>query len=250
MPASDRIEAGMELEIVASVTDAETPVELLTYSWAAMPAGGTFTGTGSRVRWRAPAGAASPGTYSFTLTVSEQYSSQGQSQTNTVSSSSTAVHYNDPVAEITGLAVQFYRDFGTYTVGAAECVRNFSNSCGGKIEEQQQIQDNRDRTDFRIAGSSLFGSPAVTIGSQRVTAQYLQRCQFEDVEIRTGRRYRVDGECFLTAVYETWRWWLCTSNFRNGVVTGPFLSGVPLSGLAETLRRRLEPMAPGSRVGR
>ena len=245
---ADRVEAGTEVEVVATVTDAETPVEQLTYTWSAMPAGGVFTGTGTRVRWRAPSGASSPDTYRFVVTVSEQYTSQGQPQTNTVTSSSSGTHYNDSVAEITAVAVQFYKDFGTYSVSAAECVRNFSNSCPGKTEEQQQIQDNRNRTDFRIVGSALLGSPSVSIGSQRVTGEYRQRCQFEDVEIRTGRRYRVEGSCFLTAVYENWRWWLCDSHFQEPiVVSGPFLSGLPLSDLSESLRRRILPMTTGSR---
>ena len=146
-----------------------------------------------------------------------------------------------------GHAAQFYKDFGTYSVSATECVRNFSNSCSGKTEELRDIQDNRNRTDFRIVGSTLLGSPAVSIGSQRVTAEYRQRCQFEDVEIRTGRHYRVEGGCFLTAVYENWRWWLCESHFQEPiVVTGPLLSGLPLSGFSKSLRQRLLPMAPGS----
>jgi hypothetical protein len=248
VPSADRIEAGVELEVVATVTDAETPVEQLTYNWSAMPAGGVFTGTGARVRWRAPSGAMSPDTYRVALTVSEQYMSQGQLLTNTVSSASSDIHYNDSIAEITGIAAQFYRDFGTYSVSAAECVRNFSNSCSGKAEELRDIQDNRNRTDFRIVGSTLLGSPSVSLGNQRVTAEYRQRCQFEDVEIRTGRRYRVEGGCFLTAVYESWRWWLCESHFQEPiVVSGPFMSGLPLSGLSESLRRRILPMAPGSR---
>ena len=243
---ADRVEAGTEVEVVATVTDAETPVEQLTYTWSAMPAGGVFTGTGTRVRWRAPSGASSPDTYRFAVTVSEQYTSQGLPQTNTVTSSSVGTHYNDSVAEITAVAAQFYKDFGTYGVSATECVRNFSNSCPGKAEEQQQIQDNRNRTDFRIVGSTLLGSPTVSIGSQRVTGEYRQRCQFEDVEIRTGRRYRVEGGCFLTAVYENWRWWLCDSHFQEPiVVSGPFASGLPLSDLSESLRRRILPMAPG-----
>ena len=242
---ADRVEAGTEVEVVATVTDAETPVEQLTYTWSAMPAGGVFTGTGARVRWRAPSGASSPDTYRFIVTVSEQYTSQGLPQTNTVTSSSSGTHYNDSVAEITAVAAQFYKDFGTYSVSATECVRNFSNSCSGKAEELVDIQNNRNRTDFRIVGSTLLGSPAVSIGSQRVTGEYRQRCQFEDVEIRTGRRYRVEGGCFLTAVYENWRWWLCESHFQEPiVVSGPFLSAVPLSGLSEQLRRRLEPMGP------
>jgi hypothetical protein len=33
---------------------------------------------------------------------------------------------------------------------------------------------------------------------------------------------RVSGDCDLTSVYEQRRWWLCTSNFNNGVLH-PFM---------------------------
>ena len=113
-----------------------------------------------------------------------------------MSSSSAGTHYNDSVAEISAIAAQFYQDFGTYSVSAAQCVRNFSDSCNGKAEELRDIQDNRNRTDFRIVGSTLLGPPSVSVGNQRVTGEYRQRCQFEDEEIRTGRRYRLEGGCY------------------------------------------------------
>ena len=242
----ERVEAGGEVEVVATVTDAETPVDRLTYTWSAMPAGGTFSGTGARVRWTAPAGATSPDTYRFVVNVTEQYTSEGRLQTNTVTSSSAGTHYNDSVAEITAIATQFYRDFATFSVSAADCVRNFSDRCSGKSEELRDIQDNRNRTDFRIAGGVLLGSPSVSVGSQRITAEYRQRCQFEDIEIRNGRRWRVEGGCYLTAVYENWRWWLCESHFQEPiVVTGPFVAGTPLTRVPEDVRRRLRTMVPG-----
>lgn len=247
----ERVEAGGEIEVVATVTDPETAVEQLTYAWAALPAGGAFTSTGSRVRWRAPSGATSPDAYRFVLTVSEVYTSQGQMQTNTVTGSSAEVHYNDSVAEISAIAAQFYRDFATFTVSAAECVRNFSDRCSGKSEELRDIQDNRNRTDFRIAGGALLGSPSVSVDSQRITADYRQRCQFEDIEIRNGRRWRIEGGCYLTAVYDNWRWWLCESHFQEPiVVTGPFVAPVPWSSLSDGLKRRIELMAPGRRTQR
>lgn len=247
--SAERVEAGVEIEVVATVTDPETVVDQLSYAWAAMPTGGTFIGTGSRVRWRAPSGATSPDAYRFVLTVSEVYTSQGQLQTNTVTGSSTDVHYNDSIPEIIAIAAQFYRDFATYTVSAAQCVRNFSDSCQGKAEELRDIQDNRNRTFFRIVGGTLLASPAVSIGSQRTTAEYRQRCQFEDVEIATGRRWRVEGNCYLTAVYESWRWWLCESHFQEPIiVTGPFVAAVPWSSLSDAVKRQIELMAPGSVV--
>ena len=125
-----------------------------------------------------------------------------------------------------------------------QCVRNFSDACGGKAEEREQIEDNRNRTDLRIVGSTLFGSPRISLRTSGVDATFTQRCQFEDVEIRLGRRWRVDGDCFLTAVYENWRWWLCTSNFfASGPPTSPFGFGGPSTRPSE---REFRAMAPGT----
>ena len=57
----------------------------------------------------------------------ESYVSQGVTQKNDVSSS-VQVHYNDSPAELVGLATQFYKDFWTFSVSPADCVRNFSDS--------------------------------------------------------------------------------------------------------------------------
>lgn len=235
------IEAATELSVTASVTDAETPVDQLTYTWTATPAGGEFIGTGRAVRWKAPAGATSPGSFVLNVTVSEQYTSQGILITNTATGSSSPIRYNDSPAEINGIAVQFYADFGNYQISADQCVRNFSDSCSGKREERSQIADNRRRTDLRIVGSTLLGAPSIAINSRRTSATFTQRCRFEDVDLRNGQRWRVEGDCFLSAVYENWRWWLCTSNFNNGVVSGPVAAAVVPS------MRELRLMAPGWR---
>jgi hypothetical protein len=219
--SAGRAEAGSEVVVTAVVTDAETAVSELQFAWSAVPTAGTFSGSGLQVRWTAPAGAASPGTYQIRLTVSERYVSQGQLLTNATEGLTGSIHYNDSLSEINELATQFYQDFGTFSTSANQCVRNFSNSCRGKAEERDQIQDNRDRTDYRIVGSALFGTPLINVRASQVEATFAQRCRFEDVEIRSGHRWRAEGDCLLTAVYEDWRWWLCTSSFVNGVVTGP-----------------------------
>lgn len=216
--SAPRADADQEIEVTAFVQDTETPLDQLTYTWSALPATGVFAGTGPLVRWRAPRQQKTPDDYTLTLTVTEKYTSAGQPQENKVSSSVT-VHYNDSVAEVNALAVQFYKDFGAYDVGAAECVRNFSGNgtCASEKEmELQQIQANRDRRDYRIVGSTLNMTPLITLDSSMTGATFLQSCTFDDVSTVNGKHTLTTGDCYLTAVYENWRWWLCKSNFLDG----------------------------------
>lgn len=216
-----RVDANQEVEVTASVQDAETPLDQLIYAWSASPANGTFTGNGPLARWRAPGQQKTPDIYTLTLTVTEKYMSAGQAQENRVSSSVT-VHYNDSVAEVNALAVQFYKDFGTYEASATECVRNFSDNgtCASeKQAELEQIQANRNRRDYRIVGSTLNMTPNITVDSRMTGATFLQSCTFDDVSTVNGKHTLTTGDCLLTAVYENWRWWLCRSNFLNGMAT-------------------------------
>jgi hypothetical protein len=220
--SADRVEADHELDVTASVTDAEVAPETLTYMWSASPANGTFTGSGPVVRWRAPTQQKTPDLYTLTLTVTETFLSAGLPKQNQVSST-VQVPYNDSPAEVRALAEEFYKDFGNSSVSAAACVRNFSDSCRGKQEELANIQGNRDRTDYRIVGSTLSSSPHLTFDSGMTRGTFLQPCTFEDVSTTTGKRQRVSGDCYLSTVYEQWRWWLCDSHFFNGMVTSESL---------------------------
>ncbi len=204
-----RLEAGGQLQLTASVTDTETPVDQLTYTWAATPPGGTFIGTGSQVAWQAPQQQPSPAVYTLTLTVTESYS--GGQQQHTVSSS-VQVHYNDSDAEITGLVIQFLDDFSTFSVSPAAAVRNFSDSCPGKADELQDITLNRQL--FHIRGGTYFVS-SIGYDSPRTFADIVAPCTFFDTVIATGVDQTVVGTCLLTAVYENWRWLLCDSHFAG-----------------------------------
>lgn len=205
-----RIEAGLELEVTASVQDAESSADQLTYTWTAAPTSGTFVGTGARVMWRAPVGADSPDTYTLTLTVSETYRSEGVQRENRVSSSA-QVRYNDSVAEISKITSEFLTDFGTYTVSPEQCVRNFSDNCPGKADELEDIRNNRRL--FQIL-SATFTISSVAIHSDATRADITAPCTFVDIEKATGRRETVTGTCKLRSVYESFRWFLCESRFE------------------------------------
>lgn len=212
-----RVEADTEVQLTATVQDAETPVASLTYQWSSQPAAGTFTGSGAQVRWRAPKSVTTPDTYTLTLTVVENYTSQGQPKENRVSGS-TQVRYNDSVAEISKIVGDFLTDFGTNSVTPEQVVRNFSDSCRGKAEELIDVQNNRRL--FTIL-SAQYTIQSVTLNSDRTRADVVAPCTFRDIPKSTGVTETVRGTCLLTSVYESFRWWLCDSRFEHISTTIP-----------------------------
>ena len=222
--ASARAEADRPIQVTAVVRDAESTIDKLTYTWSASPQAGSFGGTmsfiGNQVinTWWPPKGETTPDVYTITLTVSEAYTSAGQAKQNVVPSSTT-VHYNDSLKEMTDLAYDFlvYK-FGNFNVSPAEAVSNFSNSCPGKAAEMHQIENNR--RDYHILSAS-FPAPVASTNSSLTTGKVEGPCTFEDIpgpgQDNEGRREFVHGTCLLTTVYEseTFRWRLCDS-FFNG----------------------------------
>jgi hypothetical protein len=234
VPAA-RAEANRPIQVTAVVTDAETPIDQLTYTWSASPANGTFSGGGASTTWTPPRGQKTPDVYTITLTVAERYTSAGQSLQNSVSRSTT-INYNDSPLEALTIGVQFIKDFGTFSVSPDECVRNFSNSCRGKQEERDQIAANREA--FRILSAEFSGVPAVTFNTELTAGTVEGPCVFEDIPNsgpNAGRRQRVSGTCHLTTIYENFRWYLCDSFFLE-----------PYNTVLLNLRSR----APGRVVGR
>ena len=209
--ASARAEADRDVQVTASVKDAETPAAELTYAWSASPKNGVFTGTGATVTWRPPKGETTPDQYTITLTVTERFTSAGQAKQNVVSSSAT-VAYNDSPAETIGLAVQFLTDYGTYETTAEYCVRNFSDSCRGKAKEQQEIEE--DREDVRIFSAGFTAPPAALLNGALTQGSVRGPCEFIDTDKSgpfAGRKRSVKGTCILTTVYQDGRWYLCDS---------------------------------------
>jgi hypothetical protein len=225
--SSARAEADQSIQVSASVKDAETPLDQLTYVWSATPHNGTFTGTGASVSWRAPKGETSPDTYTITLTVTEHFTSAGKPLTN-VTASSTTVHYNDSNAETVGLGSLFLKDFGTFSVSPEECVRNFADQgidingrdCSReKADELSQIQYNRSH--FHIL-SSTFTATVVNFNASQTLGEVDGPCVFEDIPnegetpplTNAGKRELVAGTCQLTTIYQNFQWRLCESHFN------------------------------------
>ena len=207
-----QVEADGEIQLTAVVTDAETSLSQLTYTWSAAPSGGTIIGTGASVRWRAPKPATTPDLYTLRLTVTERYVSSGSERTNEVSAT-LQVRYNDSVAELMNITGLFLNEFMNDNVTPDMCVRNFSDTqcASGKAMERQDVQNNR----------TLFNSISAQFNFVRVdvtprSSAYIEApCTFRSTRKSDGALQVASGTCVVTAVYDTvnFRWWLCTSNF-------------------------------------
>ena len=211
--AGTRAEAGRDIQVTASVTDAETPVSQLTYTWSASPSIGRFTGTGAAATWRPPSGQTTPDLYTITLTVTESFTSAGQAKTTVVSKAAT-VRYNDSPAEVKFLARDFLvTKFGNFNVGPAEAVSNFSDNCSGKAEEFDDVKDNRAEV---VIKGTIYPNPIPSFDSTMMHGTVVGECTFEDIPNfgeNAGKREFVSGTCLLTTVYENVRWYLCESSF-------------------------------------
>src|SRR5436305_2106815 len=97
--ADAHAEVGTPITLTATVTDAETPLDQLTYTWSAPT--GTFSGSGSSVAWTPGADAQTPADVTVTLTVTEKYGSPQQTNTAT---GTVAVHVNNSPKELAELS--------------------------------------------------------------------------------------------------------------------------------------------------
>jgi hypothetical protein len=228
--SSPRVEADQEVVATAFVSDAETPLTQLTYQWSATPANGTFTGSGPIATWRAPRQQPTPDSYTLKVLITEKYTSAGQPQENNVSST-IQVHYNDSTREITTISMRFLTElFPNYTIPAQQAVADFSDSCSEKAGEQSDVANNR--INFQILAGT-YTNVSINVNGNRTFANVSGTCRFTDIpkdpkNPNFGKMETVTGICRLTAIYETWKWWLCSSTFEGiGTATNSLRYRVP-----------------------
>jgi len=196
---------GETIVVTAVVEDAETNPAQLQYQWLAC--GGTFTGTGAQVEWRAPTGG--PGT---TICSIELVLSDGAQ----VVTGSVTVRVHDSVVEIRNLVLEFLTEFADSTIPAEQTVRNFSSSCPGKAAELRDVANNRAT---RIINSHNYGTPAVTVAFGSVCrgrpsdACAITSAEWQSTVKPTGPQEAAKGISTITGVYRDARWWLCDSLF-------------------------------------
>src|SRR4051812_5812341 len=220
--ANPRVDADGEVTVTAVVEDAETPVDQLSYQWSATPVNGEFTGQGREVRWRAPKAQKTPDTYTLSLAVTEKYTSLGQPVENKVTKT-VDIRYNDSSNEVMRISMRFLTElFPNFSVSAQDAVQDFADSCPGKASELSDVTNNR--KSFQIL-SGTYTNVSVGLNGTKTSADVSGVCTFVDIpklpnDPNFGRRESVSGICSLTAVYENWRWYLCSSGFK-GLGTTP-----------------------------
>ncbi len=211
-----------ELQVTATVSDAETAVSDMTFEWTADA--GTLSGTGSSVKWTAPAVFGSPVTTKISVTVTEKYTGTDATGNPVPSehkvSAVTSVSVHDSRKENSEMATAFLTDFANSSVSPEAAVRYFYAGCPGRQDELQDIQDNR--ATYLITAHQL-GSPAVNINfggtcafeSKAGDACISLSCEFTSTVKATGRQAVARGTCYLTSVYRDSKWQLCDSNYAD-----------------------------------
>jgi hypothetical protein len=220
---SNFADVGEEVVAVATVQDAQTPVSGLLFEWSAD--GGTFTGTGASVRWRAPTGITTPAQLKVTVKVTEPLDGTPQSVSSTVT-----VRVHDSIKEISEMSVQFLVEFSEQKTSPESIVRNFYVGCPGRNEELQDVRNNQTNytiTSYRIgqptSATVNFGGTCPYMDKKGVDGCVQTPAEWKAIDKRTGLSETSIGIDQTTAVYRESRWWLCDSNF-NGTTTRPFSS--------------------------
>jgi hypothetical protein len=213
--AVSRAEVEQDIPVTAVVEDAETPVENLTFVWTANA--GTVVGAGASVTWRLTKDTATtPLDVTISLQVVERFTernAQGQSVPRELSAMSDAAPFrvHDSSAEVSRLAVSFLVDkFGNSNVAPGACLVDFSDNCTGKAAELQDVIHNRETFVILSAEARVT---QFTMNGDRTRATVVAACSFQDRTIASGKFGTSRGDCVLTAVYESARWWLCSSSF-------------------------------------
>jgi hypothetical protein len=225
------------ITLTAFVRDAESPISELNFEWASN-AGGTFSGAGPVVQWRAPNNGQTPSSATLTVTAVEKY--QGADPTglpltkeNRVSMT-TIVSLHDSRSEIGALARQFLFDFSDSNIrDVSYILRNFSDRCpDGKANESNDVAFNRQHF---IINSSSIGSASVSVdfaGTCPLRLRPADACALVPAEwastfLDDRSRTHVIGTDQVTAVYDPirQRWGLCDSDFDGQDATLSSLRG-------------------------
>lgn len=214
-----RAEVDQDVTVTADVEDAETAVDQLQYAWSA--SAGAFTGAGRVVTWRLAKGsAATPVDVTMTLVVTERYQDVDDTgkpvtrENRVTKDSATPIRVNDSVAELSKIGVRFLVDyFGNSNVSPEACLVDFWDGCRGKQDELSDIQNNRATLTQLFADAHVS---SITFNDSKTEAEMWVACTFRSRDKKTGVEGGVTGDCYLSAVYQQGRWWLCDSNFCHG----------------------------------
>jgi hypothetical protein len=215
---------GETVNVTATVTDAETPVNQLTYEWSSS-VGGTFGGNTPTTTWTAPA--TLPGTTpvnaTLTLTVVERVDA---THNNRVMATS-VVDLHDSPKEVGELAILFLEDFSKQ-LPAETVMRNFTATCPEAAEERSQVEANNATNDVmaysidrRHTTTVPFGGTCPFIGrNPRGDACAQVAVSWTSKKKSTGAVGTNSGIDQVTALLENGRWKLCASDYNLLTSTG------------------------------
>jgi hypothetical protein len=205
---------GEEIVVTAAVTDAETALDRLTFEWSSP--GGSFSGQGPSVRWRAPATIPGPVVVPIRLRVID-----GEQRIER----SVDVRVHDHVREVGEMATLFLTDFSNSSTPVSTVMRNFLPGCYGTADEQSDVEIVR-RNYLHV--STRLDPPVVTVDfdgrcpyqNRAGDACSVSFVRWETRKIPSGEREVVEGHDQVAAVYRQDRWWLCDSRWDGRLVTG------------------------------
>ncbi len=209
--STSRVEVTQAVTVTATITDAETPVNLLSLTWTA--SAGSVTPSGATARWTFPTSLQTPARPTLTLTVVETYGGGStQVRENRVTATTPELYVHNSPVEIEALVDEFLGKFIDSSIGPDEAVSDFSDSCAGKDAEWSDIRDNRE--EYLILSGSSWTVNDIDLNSARTRADISASCTFRSRRLADGQVGTVRGTCLLTSIYEDHRWWLCDSRFR------------------------------------
>jgi hypothetical protein len=218
-----RSEVEQPVTVTADVEDAETAPDQLTYSWTATA--GTFTGSGRTVSWSLAKGSLTPLDVTIDLAVTEKYADVDDANRPVTRKNDVAfkaqniLRVHDSVAELTTIGERFLVDyFGNSAVSPEACLVDFWDGCRGKADELGDIQNNRSLYDILSASAKV--AAINFLNTDRTEAELWVPCQFVSKDKATGVSGAAIGDCYLSAVYQQRRWWLCDSNFCRTLPSG------------------------------
>jgi hypothetical protein len=218
------------VDVMATVTDAETSVAQLTYQWTATA--GTFSGTGRQVTWTAPDSASTPSSVTITLRVVENYGSNLSHQV--TSTQTVALH--DSSKEVGDMAVRFLTEFSKPQTNQdwRDIMRDFDLQ-GGTCPDPSLVSNERDDVENHYEN---FVMHDYAIGQPRVSLAFAAGCAVPGRTLRPGDgcaeasvrwdstgpggRGTSAGINHLSAAYSAAaaRWYLCSSDFVPTATAG------------------------------
>ena len=227
-------DASEAVDVSVSVTDAETPVDELTYEWTSPV--GTFSGTGRSVTWTAPAEVVTPADITITLKVTERYGHPGQPKDFSQNTSATqTLSLHDSRREVGEMSVRFLTEFSKPQTNKdwRDVMRDFKASACPRPSDYDEERGDVERHYNNFFMHSFRVDPAATAVNFGGICTVPTRnplpgdaCAavpvvWDSTDLTSNTRKTTRGTDYLAAAYSVpdKRWWLCASQFIDPFTT-------------------------------